>query len=116
MVRCYFTKCAHPAIRLWRCGPVHRAVLVCCQSAADSELQGDAQELGIGVLVGCRQVVQEKAGKYKKDAFTSEEARRQFETVVDWGRYAQLFEYDADEERLYKVEEEPAEAMSEKHD
>jgi NitT/TauT family transport system ATP-binding protein len=26
---------------------------------------------------------------------------------VDWGRYAQLFEYDADEERLYKVEEEP---------
>ncbi len=26
---------------------------------------------------------------------------RQFQTLVDWGRYAHLFEYDADEERLY---------------
>jgi hypothetical protein len=25
---------------------------------------------------------------------------------VDWGRYAQLFEYDANEERLYAAEEE----------
>jgi NitT/TauT family transport system ATP-binding protein len=29
-----------------------------------------------------------------EDAFSSEEARRQFETVVDWGRYAELFAYD----------------------
>ena len=34
------------------------------------------------------------------------EAEKQFQTLVDWGRYAQLFEYDADEERLYKAEEE----------
>ncbi len=27
-------------------------------------------------------------------SFSSEEARRQFETVVDWGRYAELFSYD----------------------
>ena len=27
-------------------------------------------------------------------SFSSEEARRQFETVVDWGRYAELFTYD----------------------
>jgi NitT/TauT family transport system ATP-binding protein len=27
-------------------------------------------------------------------SFSSEEARRQFETVVDWGRYAELFAYD----------------------
>jgi NitT/TauT family transport system ATP-binding protein len=26
--------------------------------------------------------------------FTGGEARRQFETVVDWGRYAELFTYD----------------------
>jgi NitT/TauT family transport system ATP-binding protein len=38
--------------------------------------------------------------------FSEEEAEKQFETLVDWGRYAQLFEYDADEERLYRVEEE----------
>ena len=29
------------------------------------------------------------------------EAERQFATGVDWGRYAELFEYDANEERLY---------------
>ncbi len=40
--------------------------------------------------------------------FSEAEAERQFQTLVDWGRYAQLFEYHADEERLYQVEpEEP---------
>jgi NitT/TauT family transport system ATP-binding protein len=29
-----------------------------------------------------------------EEAFIGEEARRQFETVVDWGRYAELFTYD----------------------
>jgi NitT/TauT family transport system ATP-binding protein len=38
--------------------------------------------------------------------FSKAEAERQFETLVDWGRYAQLFEYDADQERLYVAEEE----------
>jgi NitT/TauT family transport system ATP-binding protein len=37
--------------------------------------------------------------------FSAAEAERQFETLVDWGRYAQLFEYDRDEERLYAAEE-----------
>ena len=42
--------------------------------------------------------------------FSATEAERQFETIVDWGRYAQLFEYDHDEERLYAADEEaPAE-------
>jgi NitT/TauT family transport system ATP-binding protein len=27
-------------------------------------------------------------------SFSSEEARRQFETVIDWGRYAELLSYD----------------------
>jgi NitT/TauT family transport system ATP-binding protein len=38
--------------------------------------------------------------------FSESEAERQFQTLVDWGRYAQLFEYDSDEERLYRVDEE----------
>lgn len=38
--------------------------------------------------------------------FSDTEAQRQFQTLVDWGRYAQLFEYDSDEERLYRVEPE----------
>ena len=33
--------------------------------------------------------------------FSASEAEQQFDTLVDWGRYAQLFDYHADEERLY---------------
>lgn len=33
--------------------------------------------------------------------YPHEEAERQFGTAIDWGRYAELFEYDAGEERLY---------------
>jgi NitT/TauT family transport system ATP-binding protein len=40
--------------------------------------------------------------------FSETEAQRQFQTLVDWGRYAQLFEYDADEALLYLVEPEEA--------
>ncbi|OKH21739.1 nitrate ABC transporter ATP-binding protein [Hydrococcus rivularis NIES-593] len=36
--------------------------------------------------------------------FPHQEAERQFSTAVDWGRYAELFEYDATEERLYLPE------------
>jgi NitT/TauT family transport system ATP-binding protein len=32
--------------------------------------------------------------------YPDEEAERQFATAVDWGRYAELFEYDADDGRL----------------
>ncbi|MGI0487803.1 nitrate/sulfonate/bicarbonate ABC transporter ATP-binding protein [Pantanalinema rosaneae CENA516] len=39
--------------------------------------------------------------------FPHEEAERQFATTVDWGRYAELFEYDASEERLYLPEVSP---------
>lgn len=39
--------------------------------------------------------------------FPHAEAERQFATAVDWGRYAELFEYDADEERLYLPEVQP---------
>ena len=34
------------------------------------------------------------------DYFPSEEAERQLTTAVDWGRYAELFEFDAGEGRL----------------
>jgi NitT/TauT family transport system ATP-binding protein len=44
--------------------------------------------------------------------FSASESEKQFQTLVDWGRYAQLFEYDADEERLYEVEEESEEEKS----
>jgi NitT/TauT family transport system ATP-binding protein len=41
--------------------------------------------------------------------FSDSEAEKQFQTLIDWGRYAHLFEYDANEERLYlaEPEEEP---------
>ncbi len=33
--------------------------------------------------------------------FPHQEAIRQFDVIIDWGRYAELFEYDAPEELLY---------------
>ena len=33
--------------------------------------------------------------------FSDDEAERQFQSLVDWGRYAQIFEYDAQGEQLY---------------
>jgi len=41
--------------------------------------------------------------------FSESESEKQFQTLVDWGRYAQLFEYDADDERLYVAEEDQEE-------
>jgi len=38
------------------------------------------------------------------DYFPKAEAERQFATAIDWGRYGELFEYDASEERLYLSE------------
>jgi NitT/TauT family transport system ATP-binding protein len=38
--------------------------------------------------------------------FSEAESEKQFQTLVDWGRYAQLFEYNADEERLYPADKE----------
>ncbi len=37
--------------------------------------------------------------------FSREEADRQMETAIDWGRYAELFEYDAAGQRLFLPEE-----------
>lgn len=56
---------------------------------------------------------QKKSGAVKKEFlidildehFSESEAEQQFETLVSWGRYAQLFEYDADEQRLYLPED-----------
>ncbi len=38
--------------------------------------------------------------------FPRSESERQFATAVDWGRYAELFEYDANEDRLYLTDRE----------
>lgn len=35
------------------------------------------------------------------ELYPREEAQRQFETIVDWGRFAELFEYDAGSKQLY---------------
>ena len=51
---------------------------------------------------------QKKSGKAKEDLFlefldehySEKEAQRQFETAIAWGRYGQLFEYDADDKSI----------------
>jgi NitT/TauT family transport system ATP-binding protein len=45
--------------------------------------------------------------------FPEEDARRQFETAADWGRYAELFEYDASEGELYLPEAAPEHELTE---
>jgi NitT/TauT family transport system ATP-binding protein len=40
--------------------------------------------------------------------FSEEEAKRQLDTAISWGRYAELLEYDADRHRLYLHQSEPA--------
>ena len=46
--------------------------------------------------------------------FSEQEAKRQLETAISWGRYAELFEYDADRHRLYLHQtESQAEAAAE---
>jgi NitT/TauT family transport system ATP-binding protein len=37
---------------------------------------------------------------YLRQGFTENDARTQLETAIDWGRFAELFEYDADTDRL----------------
>lgn len=67
----------------------------------------------VSLLVSIVQTLQEKRnGSMRADFFRDlldehfpyEEAERQFSTAIDWGRYAELFEYDASEERFYLPE------------
>ena len=32
--------------------------------------------------------------------FSAQEARNQLDTAIDWGRYAELYDYDSDDEEL----------------
>ena len=69
--------------------PLMQALLAMCESKPDGRISKD---FVLDIL---------------DEHFSAAEAERQFDTLVDWGRYAQLFEYDADEERLY-LDREPA--------
>jgi NitT/TauT family transport system ATP-binding protein len=64
----------------------------------------------VPVLVSMIQTLREKRNRSMRagffidllnEYFSDKESERQFATAVDWGRYAELFEYDASEERLY---------------
>ena len=69
--------------------PLMQALLAMCESKPDGRISKD---FVLDIL---------------DEHFSASEAEHQFDTLVDWGRYAQLFEYDADEERLY-LDREPA--------
>jgi NitT/TauT family transport system ATP-binding protein len=67
----------------------------------------------VPVLVSMIQTLREKRNRSMRagffidllnEYFSDKESERQFATAVDWGRYAELFEYDASEERLYLPE------------
>jgi len=67
----------------------------------------------VPMLVSMVQTLREKRNRAMRadffidlldEYYPHEEAERQFATAVDWGRYAELFEYDAGEDRLYLPE------------
>ncbi len=67
----------------------------------------------VPMIVSMMRTLQEKQnGSMRSDFFLdlldehfpTEEAARQFATAVDWGRYGELFEYDASDDRLYLPE------------
>lgn len=49
-----------------------------------------------------------------EEHFSPDEAKRQLETAIGWGRYAEIFDYNADEERFFLPEPPAAEAAPEK--
>ena len=70
----------------------------------------------VAVLNSIVQTLREKrSGSMRADFFLDVwdehfphgETERQFATTVDWGRYAELFEYDASEDRLYLPDHSP---------
>ncbi len=44
--------------------------------------------------------------------FAEDEVQRQFETAVNWGRYAEIFDYDREKGRLVQTETGPADAAA----
>jgi len=48
------------------------------------------------------------------EQFSADETQRQLETAINWGRYAELFDFDASRRRfILPEEEETAEAVAE---
>ena len=67
----------------------------------------------VPIIVSMIQTLREKRNRSMRSGFfldllteyfSEKESERQFATAVDWGRYAELFEYDSSEERLYLPE------------
>ncbi len=67
----------------------------------------------VPMLAGIEQTLREKRNGSMQaeffldlldEHFPRAEAERQLATAIDWGRYAELFEYDASEDRLYLPE------------
>ncbi len=46
------------------------------------------------------------------EQFSEEETLRQLETAINWGRYAELFDYDSSRRRFYPFEEQDVEARA----
>ena len=69
--------------------PLVRAIVQALRASADGDLR---EGLFLDLL---------------RRGFSEDEARRQLDTAIDWGRYAELFDYDADDGVL-RLEREPA--------
>jgi NitT/TauT family transport system ATP-binding protein len=84
---------------------------------SQKDLFRDAALKGVPLLDQIRRAVVAKpdhrvADEFFRDLldeyFTEEELQRQLETAIAWGRYAELFDYDADQKRFFLPEPETA--------
>jgi NitT/TauT family transport system ATP-binding protein len=78
--------------------------------SASKEIFRQQLTVNVPLAVTIYQTLQEKTSRTMgadffldilDEIYPADEAIRQFETVVDWGRYAELFEYDAGGRQLY---------------
>ncbi len=104
-----FSKIAHGDIKLTEAGEDFATTTI----LRSKDLFRQQALKHVPVLASMVQTLQDKrSGSIRGDFFLDlwseyvppAEAERQFATAVDWGRYAELFEYDANEERLYLPE------------
>jgi len=59
----------------------------------------------LGALAGASAVPRETIRKKLRPRVPPQEAERQLDTAVNWGRWADLFDYDADDACFIRVEE-----------
>ena len=74
-----------------------------------AKIMQHAEGLGAPDAETVRKRAQELATINGHEQFSEDETQRQLETAINWGRYAELFDYDASRCRFIQIERHEAE-------